>query len=252
MGGFLSLEWAYLGRNYVRSVIAIAAAAQQSAWCIGWGEVQRQIIYADSRFQNGHYSLSEPPTSGLGAARMAALLTYRTRASLEKRFGRTGQDYDLAGSKRQQSASLVDGRPAPTKPSRFSTTGGVSSFALQGYLHYQAEKFNRRFDSNCYIALSRKMDTHDLSRGRTASCSNEAIAQALRQIEQPTLIVGIDSDVLYPLNEQEELALQIPHARLGVIHSLNGHDAFLLEMEQLNRLMVDFLHDTLPDVMHEK
>ena len=81
MGGMLVLEWAYFGKDYVRSIVPIATSSRHSAWCISWGEAQRQSIYADPKYDDGYYSFSDPPTTGLGAARMSALLTYRSRNS---------------------------------------------------------------------------------------------------------------------------------------------------------------------------
>lgn len=92
MGGMLVLEWAYFGKDYVRSIVPIATSSRHSAWCISWGEAQRQSIYADPKYDDGYYSFSDPPTTGLGAARMSALLTYRSRNSFETRFGRNIPD----------------------------------------------------------------------------------------------------------------------------------------------------------------
>src|SRR5271155_5838389 len=92
MGGMLVLEWAYFGKDYVRSIVPIATSSRHSAWCISWGEAQRQSIYADPKYDDGYYSFSDPPSTGLGAARMSALLTYRSRNSFESRFGRNTPD----------------------------------------------------------------------------------------------------------------------------------------------------------------
>jgi homoserine O-acetyltransferase len=111
-------------------------------------------------------------------------------------------------------------------------------------LRYQGQKFVKRFDSNCYIAMTRKLDTHDVSWGRTAT-----IAEALALIEQPTLVLGIESDGLFTFAEQEELAEHIKGARLERIDSPEGHDAFLLQFEQVNHYILDFLREVLPDIM---
>jgi homoserine O-acetyltransferase len=91
---------------------------------------------------------------------------------------------------------------------------GSTYFSAQSYLRYQGGKFIKRFDSNCYIAMTRKLDTHDVSRGRA-----ENVAEALKLIEQPTLVLGIESDGLFTFAEQQELAEHIPNARLGRINS---------------------------------
>ncbi|KAI1430489.1 homoserine O-acetyltransferase [Xylaria sp. CBS 124048] len=292
MGGMLVLEWAYFGKDYVRCIIPIATSSRHSAWGISWGEAQRQSIYADPKYEDGYYSFSDPPATGLGAARMAALLTYRSRNSFETRFGRNIPD----PSRRQ----TIRERPQPTTPSeahfqihndghkitRTSTnnsrtttppqmsdpteatgqsldpqfsgpkagslTGGdalpsSTYFSAQSYLRYQGEKFVKRFDSNCYIAISRKLDTHDVSRYRA-----DSIPEALAMIEQPTLVLGIESDGLFTFAEQEELAEHIKNARLERIDSQEGHDAFLLQFEQVNRYILQFLGEMLPDIMSQK
>jgi homoserine O-acetyltransferase/O-succinyltransferase len=103
------LEWAYLGKDYVRCIVPIATTSRHSAWGISWGEAQRQSIYADPKYDDGYYSFSDPPSTGLGAARMAALLTYRSRNSFESRFGRNIPD----PSRRQ----IIRERPTPSTPS---------------------------------------------------------------------------------------------------------------------------------------
>ena len=107
----------------------------------------------------------------------------------------------------------------------------------------------KRFDGNCYIAITRKLDTHDVSRYRVPPESETPIADALAQIQQPTLVLGIESDGLFTFDEQKELAASMPNARLRKIDSPEGHDAFLLQFEQVNQHIVEFLNDVLPDIM---
>lgn len=306
MGGMLVLEWAYFGKEYVRAIVPIATSSRHSAWGISWGEAQRQSIYADPKYDDGYYPFEDPPSAGLGAARMAALLTYRSRDSFEARFGRNIPD----ASKRQPSNnddrpptpseehwaihndghkasrtatsrsnsttafSTLSTRPLPSPTNNTPSTpnsaytdpqfhGATESsppiapptpfsdrkraatyFSAQSYLRYQGEKFVKRFDPNCYIAITRKLDTHDVSRHRAPT-----ITAALSQIQQPTLVLGIESDGLFTFAEQEELAANIPDARLRKIDSPEGHDAFLLQFEQVNLHILDFLRDVLPDIM---
>jgi len=303
MGGMLVLEWAYFGKDYVRSIVPIATSSRHSAWGISWGEAQRQSIYADPKYDDGYYSFSDPPSAGLGAARMAALLTYRSRNSFEARFGRNIPDASkqqtISGNQptspsERHFAIHNDGhRPTrstlsrassstaiPTTPDTKAKPNGSSSdftdpqfhgatpsssplrtsplserkspshyFSAQSYLRYQGEKFVKRFDGNCYIAITRKLDTHDVSRYRVSPDSSTPIHDALSQIEQPTLVLGIESDGLFTFDEQQELAASIPNARLRKIVSLEGHDAFLLQFEQVNQHILDFLTDVLPDIM---
>nr|OQO21021.1 Homoserine O-acetyltransferase [Rachicladosporium sp. CCFEE 5018] len=299
MGGMLVLEFAYFGKDYVRSIIPIATSARYSAWGISWGEAQRQTIYSDPKYDDGYYEFDEPPSAGLGAARMSALLTYRSRDSFETRFGRSTPNTSLrqningsarphtpsndhfaihneghrtAGSPRRSRAgsmtSSVDSLPAPPitvrdpqfssaaettiKPTLISRKPISTYYSAQSYLRYQGEKFIKRFDANCYIAITRKLDTHDVSRGRTDTDDNtaeEAVIAALKLIEQPTLVLGIMSDGLFTFAEQQELAAAIPNAELKTIESPDGHDAFLLEFRQVNGFILEFLRKALPDIM---
>jgi homoserine O-acetyltransferase len=286
MGGMLVLEWAYFGKDYVRSIVPIATSSRHSAWGISWGEAQRQSIYADPKYDDGYYPFSDPPTTGLGAARMSALLTYRSRNSFEARFGRNIPDASkqqtISGDQNPSTPSEMhfaihnDGhtptrsplsRPGSstalstfTDPQFHGATPSPSSppapqrptstyFSAQSYLRYQGSKFVKRFDSNCYIAITRKLDTHDISRYRVSPTDPTPIRSALSQISQPALVLGIESDGLFTFDEQQELAAGIPDARLRKIDSPEGHDAFLLQFEQVNRHILEFLNDVLPDIM---
>lgn len=295
MGGMLVLEWAYFGKDYIRSIVPIATSSRHSAWCISWGEAQRQSIYADPKYDDGYYSFSDPPTTGLGAARMSALLTYRSRNSFESRFGRNipdpsrrqtirevprpstpseahfhihndGHKINRPINSRRTSQNTQISEPGSTDgaadqaadpqfhgpKTTTSLTGGDPApststyFSAQSYLRYQGEKFVKRFDSNCYIAITRKLDTHDVSRDRAPT-----VAEALSAIEQPTLVLGIESDGLFTFAEQQELAEHIPNATLEKIDSPEGHDAFLLQFEQVNKYILDFLHRVLSDIMQK-
>jgi homoserine O-acetyltransferase len=121
-------------------------------------------------------------------------------------------------------------------------------FSAQTYLRYQGDKFVKRFDANCYIAITRKLDTHDVSRGRV---DDGNVRAALRLIEQPTLVIGIESDGLFTYAEQQELAECIPNATLATIDSPEGHDAFLLQFEEVNSHILGFLKQVLPDIMEK-
>mgnify|MGYP000323604951 CR=1 FL=1 len=209
MGGMHVLEWAFETTNdgapYVRSLVPIAVGGRHTAWQIGWSEAQRQAIYADPKWQDGNYPSGDPPTEGLAAARMMAMVSYRSQPSFEGRFGR-----DVMAEQ--------DGVP----------------YAVESYLRHHGQKLVDRFDANCYVALTRQMDTHDVARDRGDNAS------LLSSIEQPALVVGIDSDVLYPLSEQQELAAHLPRAVLKVLEAPHGHDSFLIELEVLNDLVASW------------
>ncbi|RMZ78655.1 hypothetical protein DV738_g3724, partial [Chaetothyriales sp. CBS 135597] len=284
MGGMLVLEYAYFGKDYVRTICPIATSARHSAWGISWGEAQRQAIYSDPKYEDGYYSFDDPPASGLGAARMSALLTYRSRDSFEARFGRNAPDLSKKASVHQDAATpnqnehwqihnhghlRAKGSRPPSRSgeqqeavtfqdpqfsgtqefpvvvlSRKTNRPTTHYFSAQSYLRYQGNKFISRFDANCYIAITRKLDTHDVARGRAPT-----VKEALGQIEQPTLVLGIESDGLFTIAEQEEIAENIPNGKLGKIESPEGHDAFLLQFEQVNKYLLAFFREHLPDIM---
>ncbi len=202
LGGMQVLEWALLHPEMVESTAFVASTARHSAWCIGLSEAQRQAIYADPRWKDGRYDLADPPAGGLAAARMMAMLSYRSQPSFEMRFARRPQTEDL--------------------------------FAIESYLRYQGQQLVDRFDPATYVTLTRAMDTHDVSRGRGD------FEDVLRSIRQPMLVVSIDSDVLYWPWEQREVASLVPSARLAVMDSPHGHDAFLIDVDRLNEMVMDF------------
>jgi homoserine O-acetyltransferase len=122
------------------------------------------------------------------------------------------------------------------RPPDIPLYGSDAHWQVKSYLEYQGVKFIDRFDPITYVKLTEQMDSHDVSRNRGAST-----AEVLKQIEIPACVLGIDSDVLYPLSEQEELVEHIPYSELQVIHSDEGHDGFLLEQDQVARHIVNFL-----------
>ncbi|EJU00035.1 homoserine O-acetyltransferase [Dacryopinax primogenitus] len=283
MGGMATLEWTLCTPpSYVRHIIPIATSARHSAWCISWGEAQRQSIYSDPSYADGYYTPDDRPETGLAAARMAALLTYRSRDSFESRFGRraqgggkavvglatppespreTGPETHLAvhndghkGSRRAQTPGAVAERAvemisAADVERSIAIRPAPQIFSAQGYLRYQGEKFTSRFDANCYIHITRKMDTHDIARGRTdLADESAALAQVLKTLPPRTLVIGVESDGLFTPYEQREIAAHIRDSELVIIRSPDGHDGFLLEFEQLNTHILRFLKRELKEV----
>ncbi|KAI1148900.1 acetyl coenzyme A:deacetylcephalosporin C o-acetyltransferase [Nemania diffusa] len=231
MGGMQALEWSFFGQHYVRSLALIATTARQSPWAIAWAENQRATIKADAKYRGGGYG-DDPPVAGLRAARMAAMLSYRTHLSFEKRFGRRRVDVKTDSSSRKARRAAVPGEHHRDK---------CGTFSAQSYLRYQGDKFNERFDANCYLHLLDKIDSHDISRGRCAGLSDsDAMKEVLGQIQQRALVVGIPTDGLYPLCEQVALFEGMPNATFATLESEDGHDGFLLEGEQLNDLLSKF------------
>lgn len=279
MGGMAVLEWPLCTPpGYVRHVIPLATSARHSAWCISWGEAQRQSIYSDPGYDDGYYS--SQPASGLAAARMAALLTYRSRDSFESRFGRKAQvpKHDISTLTPPASPRLItssadsalavhnDGlrnsKPrSPVSDTPPSVNGGSTPpspqsssrppiFSAQSYLRYQGDKFTARFDANCYIHITRKLDTHDVARGRVKpeeEQTPEGLAKVLAKLPPRALVISIATDGLFTPQEQREIASHIPQAELVVIPSPDGHDGFLLEFERINSHILAFLKREFPE-----
>ncbi|KAJ7118011.1 Alpha/Beta hydrolase protein [Mycena crocata] len=236
MGGMMTVEWPLCFPGFVKRIIPMATCAKQSAWCIAWGEAQRQAIYGDTDFQEGYYE--RQPTHGLAAARMAGLLMYRSPGSYEQRFGRRLSAISSPPPEHKA-------RDSGTKPSRIFDNSIRPMYSAQSYLRYQGDKFAAAFDANCYIHITHKMDTHDITRDRVAMNpdldESAALKFVLRKLPERALVISIDSDGLCLPWEQESIANGIPRAELVVISSLAGHDGFLVECERINAIVVDYL-----------
>lgn len=208
MGGMQVLEWALMYPEMVRSIMPIATAGRHSAWCVGLHEAQRQAILLDPEFRGGDYE--RQPARGLGIARSIAMISYRSAIEYASRFKRERARED-----------------APFDPENL--------FQVESYLRYQGQKLVERFDAATYLYITRAMDQHDISRGRGP------YEEVLASIEIPALCAGISSDVLYPVHEQEELSRHLPRSRYFEIESIHGHDAFLIEWDQVTRAIREFL-----------
>jgi homoserine O-acetyltransferase/O-succinyltransferase len=215
LGGMQALEWGVMFPGVVRSIIPIATASAHSPWCIGLNDIARQAIMNDPDWRNGDYYGHGQPQRGLSLARQIAMVTYRSDVSFLDRF--------------QRDRFKTNGNGERT---RFDST---NLFQIESYLRYQGKKLVDRFDANTYLYISRAMDLHDVG------CGREGVEKALSSVEIPALCVGIDSDILYPVHEQKKLASLLPRARYREIASPFGHDAFLIEFEQLGKFVKEFL-----------
>ncbi|MGV9824440.1 MULTISPECIES: homoserine O-acetyltransferase MetX [unclassified Gordonia (in: high G+C Gram-positive bacteria)] len=208
MGGARALEWIIEYPERVRSALVLAVGARATADQIGTQTTQIAAITSDSQWQGGDYhGTGHTPTAGMGVARRIAHLTYRSEAELDERFANNPQGDE--------------------KPLR----GG--RYAVQSYLEHQADKLVERFDPGSYVVLSEVLNHHDVGRGRGG------VKAALNGCRVPVIVGGIDSDRLYPLRLQVELAEELGNCigGLQVVHSDNGHDGFLTEFDAISDLL---------------
>ena len=220
MGGMQVLEWGVMFPDRVASLVPIATCLAATAQQIAYWSTGRQAIALDPKWRNGDYYDAEPgdgPHAGLALARMFSQITFRTDDVFTARFGRDSVE-PLAGEFEMW-----------------------QRFQVERYLEHHGDKLVRRFDANSYLLLTKAMDLHDLARGRGGA---EA---ALARIKAPTLSIGVSSDVLYPSYQQRDLASRLREhgidARYAEIDSPHGHDAFLLEHDQVGLLVREFLDD---------
>jgi len=201
LGGQQALEWAYVLGEKLRQLILMATNAFHSPFGIAFNESQRMALEADPTF------FTDDPAAGrkgLMAARSIAILSYRSYAGY--RLTQSEPDADRKGVYRAAS-----------------------------YQRYQGEKLANRFHAHSYRVLLDAMDSHHIGRGRVS------VEMALQRMTADCLVVGISSDLLFPVAEQQFLVQWLPRARFAMIHSDFGHDGFLVETEQLAAIFSDFL-----------
>jgi len=235
MGGMQTLEWATRYPDFVRSAMVIASTHLSGAQQIAFDAVGRNAIQADPSFDNGQYYEGEPPTQGLGIARMLAHITYLSDESMRAKFGRR--------LKIQQGENLLD-----TDQFRYEFD---SEFAVETYLDYQGKQFVNRFDANTYLYVTKAMDYFDIS-SRFGSLDG-----AMAEIKSKTLVLAFSSDWLYPPYQSEQIVYALSRNEKDVtycnIHSAYGHDAFLLEVDVMEKIISGFLdHAMHPEKVRER
>jgi len=204
-GGMQLLEWAIEEPGLFEHIVPIATNAVLSPWGIAFNAAQRLAIEADHTWQEHHADAGQ---KGLAAARSIALLSYR----------------------HYNSYAITQRRDKTFVPLQEETI-----YAADNYQRYQGLKLVNRFNTVCYYRLTQSMDSHDVGRNRGT------VEDALKMITAKALIIGITSDVLYPISEQQFLQQVIPGASLLSINSEYGHDGFLLEYEKIEAALVQFI-----------
>ena len=219
MGGMRALEWAVAWPERVERLVVMTTTGQTSAEQLALSAIQAQAVRLDPQFAGGDYyvGLGPGPSAGLGLARRIGHISYRTEAELAERFGRN---------------------PQPGED-----PWGAGRYAVEAYLDDQADELVADdlvagFDANSYLVLSRAMDHFDLGRGRGG------LAMALSEVRAHATVISVDSDRLYPPYQQEQLVGLLPKVEnVEVVRSLYSHDGFLIEIEQVGKVVADALED---------
>jgi len=217
MGGMQALSLAANWPERAQRVLVIASTARHSAQNIGFHELGRQAIMADPAWANGdYYASGAKPDNGLAVARMAAHITYLSEEGLTEKFGRRLQDRDA------------------------KSFGFEADFQVESYLRYQGSGFTQRFDANSYLYITRAMDYFDLAEEHGGKLANAFAGTSAR-----FCLVSFDTDWLYPTAESQHIvhALNAAGAKVSFVElsAPNGHDSFLLEHNQLDRVVRGFM-----------
>jgi homoserine O-acetyltransferase/O-succinyltransferase len=217
LGGSVVTAFAALFPQGARRLVSISGSAAASAFSIALRSVQREAVLRDPDWQGGNYSPERAPRNGMRLARKLGTITYRSATEWRQRFGRD----PLAGN------AL---RASPFAP----------RFAVEGYLEAQAERFTRVYDPNCYLYLSRAMDRFDLAE-HGGSYRAALHGSGLERV----LVLGVESDLLYPIHEQAAIAEAFEQAavdtRFTRLPSIEGHDAFLVDIPRFDAEIRAFL-----------
>jgi len=200
LGGQQAVEWAIIEPERIKNLILIATNARHSPWGIAFNESQRLALTSDRTF---YANSIDGGQKGLKAARSIALLSYRGY----KTYTVSQQDEDDNISDNHRASS---------------------------YQNYQGQKLVNRFNAHSYWYLSRAMDSHNVGRNR------KGVEKALSLIKAKTLVIGIKSDLLFPVEEQQYLFRHIPKAAFAELDSFYGHDGFLIETEALTNIITSF------------
>ncbi len=202
MGGYQAMEWCIMENDRIGQLFLLATSATESAWGIAIHTAQRLAIEADQSWQS---PLAEAGANGLKAARAIGMLTYR--------------NYNIMVARQKD--------PDSDK---------LDHYKASSYIQYQGDKLVQRFNAMSYWLLTKSMDSHHIGRGRGGNT-----ALILKDIIQKTLLIGINSDILCPIAEQQFLNRHLPNANLVVIDSNYGHDGFMVETSIISQHLANWM-----------
>jgi homoserine O-acetyltransferase len=216
LGGMTALAYALLFPDEVGALVTISAAARATPFAIAIRSVQREAIRSDPAWNGGHY-VPPGPVNGLRLARKLGLISYRSAREWRQRFSR----------ERVEARDPSDG------------AFGIE-FEVEAYLESHARRFVGHFDANCYLYLSRSMDLFDV-----AEHGGSVEAGLARIRADSVLVVGVETDFLFPLDQQEEIATLLRGQGRDVtfvaLPSIQGHDSFLVDYDRFCPVVGDFL-----------
>lgn len=222
MGGMTALAYAAQNPGKARRLLLISCAARALPYAIALRSLQREMVLQDPAFAAGRYDAAAGPLPGMRMARKLGMITYRSAREWEQRFGR-----ERIAQERQ------DG------------DGYAPDFEIESYLEANAQKFIGQFDPACYLALSRASDLFDLAE------HGGSVAAGLGHLGVETaMVIGVETDVLYPIHQQRELAAGLAQAGVPVVleelPSIQGHDAFLVDMDRFRPPVARFFAQDQP------
>jgi homoserine O-acetyltransferase/O-succinyltransferase len=216
LGGMAVLAYAALFPRAARRLVCISGTAAAAPFAIALRSIQREIVTSDPAWAGGNYSVDRPPATGQSLARKLGTVTYRSAAEWQQRFGRE-----------PIRADMKKGDPF------------TSEFAVQGYLETLAQRFVSVFDANCYLYISRAMDRFDLA------AHGEPVALLRRAALEQAVVIGVQSDLLFSLAEQQAVAALLKAAgtatQFVALPCIQGHDSFLIDLETFGREIRAFL-----------
>ncbi|HEY1492746.1 MAG TPA: homoserine O-acetyltransferase [Steroidobacteraceae bacterium] len=217
LGGMVVLAYAAQFPGAARRLLCISGTAAAAPFAIALRSIQREAITNDPAWRGGEYSADAPPVTGQRLARKLGTVTYRSAAEWQVRFGR-----------------------APIRADMKRHDPFASEFAVQGYLESLARRFVSAFDANCYLYLSRSMDRFEL-----AAHGDPVQLMRRAQLEQ-ALVIGVQSDLLFTISEQQALANMLEQAGVPTgfasLPCIEGHDAFLVDVRTFGNHIGPFLN----------
>lgn len=214
MGGMSALAYVLMHPGSADALVSISSATHSEPFSIAVRSLQRELIHSDGAWQGGHYPPGEGPREGMRLARKLGMISYRSAKEWVERFGRE--------------RAHAGGEPFGAE------------FEVEAYLESRAQAFVGSFDPNSYLYLSRAMDLFDVAD------HGGSVDKALSRLKlKSALVVGVDTDILFPLHQQQTLAQALSRAGVEThfvdLPSKQGHDSFLVDMEHFRPAVGEFL-----------